>query len=247
MICISVTLAIKINCDFNLIENCVAKCYQCAVQKLIITRDNQTIEAINGLHYQKYSTEDVLTVRIIDQVVHYMPLELSHQFPRLTVLKIWSSGLRSFTQRNIRDMKYLTDLSLSGNYLETLDSNIFEFNQRITTIDFTRNRLKHIGSNLLQPLKNLIFADFYHNYCISDGARYSFDELKNNLRFKCQPTSQMMIEEMESLSNEIESLKREIEKREKKVKICEEQKDVHVKLNSLFPSILIGQFDYEDE
>lgn len=183
----------------------------------------------------------------MDQIVTFLPSGLSQYFPYLTVFKIWSSELRSFTQADVRGMKHLTDLSLSGNHLETLDSNLFEYNQRLIKIDFTRNRLRHIGTNLLKPLKSLMFADFYQNDCISDGARYNFDSLQLKLREKCKPTRDMMIIEIESLSEEIESLKREVDKREKKIKICGEERGAHAQLDSLFPSILTGEINWSDE
>lgn len=239
--------AININCAFSDLENCVRNCYQCTVQKLIVTRRNQTVEGVNGNHWDyEHTNEDVVILKIVDQLVLFLPSGLENKFPFLSVLKIWSSGLRSLVQEDIRGMKYLTDLSLSGNDLETLNSNLFEFNRRLIKIDFTRNHLKHIGLNLLKPLKSLVYADFYRNDCIHDGARYEFDKLKTSLREKCQPTSIMMAEEVESLSNEIESLNKELEIKESLIMICEEERNVHVRLHSLFPSILTNEMIWED-
>ena len=238
--------AIEVNCAFSDIENCVRNCYQCNVQKLVITRRNQTITTINGNHFKYDSNDNVVTLKIIDQLVFFLPSGFVNHFPFLSVLKIWTSGLRSIVQEDIRDMKYLTDFSLSGNDLETLNSNLFQFNQRLIKIDFTRNRLKHIGLNLLKPLKNLVYADFYRNDCIHDGARYSFEDLKTSLRKKCQPTNEMMAEEVELLSSEIESLNRELDIKEKLISTCEEEKNVHAKLDSIFPSILTGDMMVHD-
>jgi len=236
---------LKINCDFNYVENCLRSCYECVVQKLIITKPNQNTTAVNGYHFPQQNDERVRTMRVIDQLVVYMPTGIYQHFPYLSVLKIWSSGLRSLEQKDIRDLKYLTDLSFSGNRLETLNSDLFVYNTRLIKIDFTRNRLRNLGYHLLTPLQNLIFADFYQNDCISDGARYSFDKLSTRLREKCQPTTAMMTEEVQSLSNEIENLKREIEKRDMKVSICLEQR--HPKLDSLFPSIMKRELTWEGQ
>lgn len=247
------TKAVNINCKFNHLaanifsgnfvggsKSCDLNCYQCTVQKLIITKPNQTVSAINGNHQDEDIVDvyEVVILKIFDQIVNYFPSRFDDHFPFLTSLKIWSSGLRSFKQADIKEFKYLSDLSLTGNLLETLDSNVFQFNIRLMKIDFTRNRLKHVGLNLLRPLKNLIFADFYQNDCISDGARYSFGDLKTNLRENCKPTREMLLLDIESLSNEVEALEREVEHREKKIFVCEEAKDTHAKLDSLFPLIL---------
>lgn len=235
-----------ISCEFSDLENCVRNCYQCTVQNLIITKPNQNVTSIFGVHINSEdSNNDVITLRITDQILRYIPSGFYHHFPYLTVLKIWSSQLSAICQDDIRDMKYLTDLSLSDNHLEKLDSNLFQYNQRLIKVDFTRNRIKHVGANLLKPLKDLLFADFYQNDCISEGARYNFDEFKKLLREKCRPTTEMMIKEVDSLSSEVEKLKREIEMTHKKVNICEANKDDQAKLDSLFPTIFKSEMSWE--
>lgn len=262
--------SIKINCDFKYLENCIKNCYQCVVQKLIITKPNQTVTQINGEHLYGETSFNVVTLRIIDQIVIYIPSHLGrHHFPYLTNLKIWSSRLSELNQKNLREFRYLTDLSVSGNELQVLSSDIFEHNQRLRHIDFTRNRLKHIGSSILHPLRKLIFADFYEvnrmcssherrkqqpvfyfqNDCISDGAKFSFDNLITNLREKCKPTAEMMIEEIDILHRKVdrlraetESLRNEVERREQKVKVCQEGTQANARLDTLFP----GEIDWDE-
>lgn len=242
--------SLKLNCDFDYIENCVTNCYKCTVLKLVITKPNQTVTEINGNHSHGDSN-NVITLRIIDQIVRFFPSGLNSHFPNLSVLKIWSSRLMELSQKDVRRFTYLTDLSVSGNDLETLNSNIFEFNHRLQHIDFTRNRLKHIGPNILKPLTQLVYADFYQNDCLSTGAKFSFEELTSNFREKCKPTADMMLEEIDSLHlkvdyliDETESLKREIERQDKKeVKVCQEdEKEVHARLDTFFP----GEIDWDE-
>lgn len=241
----STVYAININCDFSDIENCIRNCYQCEVKDLVVTKPNQTATAINGFHLNPDDSNfDVVTLKIIDQMVSHLPSGLYQHFPYITVLRIWSSGLQTFTQKDVRELKYLTDLSLSGNLLEALDSDLFLFNRRLIKIDFSRNRLKHVGTNLLNPLKILMVADFYHNDCITDGGYFPFDDLIARLRVKCQPTNEMLIKEVQWLSNEIEMLTKEIEMRVKKTKSCEENNEL-AKLQTIFPSILAKETEWE--
>jgi hypothetical protein len=158
--------SIKLNCQYEYIENCVLNCYQCTSVKFIVTKPNQTVTDINGEHLEYENSQDANSLRIIDQIVKFFPSGLGHHFPYLLVLKIWSSSLSHLSQRDLKEFKYLTDLSVSGNNLEVLDSNLFDFNHHLKHIDFTRNRIKHVGLNLLKPLHKLAFADFYQNDCI---------------------------------------------------------------------------------
>lgn len=244
--CVS-SSALKINCEYGYRENCVRNCYQCTFREIIITKQNQTISDINGKHVWEESPADVQTIKAFEQHLAYIPSNLHQHFPFLSVLKVWSCGLRSLEQRDIRNLKYLTDLSVSGNRLETLRSDLFVFNQRLITVDFTRNRLRHIGTNFLKPLKNLVVADFYQNDCISDGGRYQFEELSLRLRRKCQPSPEMVVEELDVLSKEIELLKSEIEVERKKLKFCTDERQSHAQLDSLFPSIVIDDHRWDGQ
>lgn len=185
-------------------------------------------------------------LRVFDQIVSFLPTNISQHFPYLSVLKIWSSGLQLLNQEDIRDLKHLTDLSVSGNNLEVLKSDLFFFNKQLIKIDFTRNRLKHVGANLFRPLKYLASADFYQNDCIHDGARFLFKQLRKSLLEKCQPTRKMMREEVESLSKEIESLNSEMESKEIQLKACRDETNSYAKLDSLFPSIITENFVWND-
>lgn len=234
-------VSINISCEFKVVENCTENCYQCTARNLVITKH---FTAIDGSH--DGVTQNVTSLRIIDQLFHYIPTNFEEHFPHLSILKIWSSGLRVLSQKNIKSLHHLTILSLLGNHLEILDSNLFEFNQRLTKVDFTRNRLKHVGINLLKPLKLLMFADFFDNDCINDGAQYSFDFLKRNLREKCKPSSAMMLSDIDSQSIEIDHLRAELEKREKKIKACTDGKDAHASLNELFPLVAFGKYEEID-
>lgn len=239
LICeISKVKPIKINCDLNTLENCLEDCYQCTVKKLIVTKPNK-VTVINGFQQDEGSTQNVSNLRIIDQVAHFFPSDFDRHFPHLSVLKVWSSGLRFMSQIDLKKFPYLTVLSLLGNLLENLDSNLFMFNKRLIKIDFTRNRLKHVGTNLLRPLEALKFADFYDNDCINGGAQNSFDFLKRNLREKCPPTNNMLLDDIESLTIEVDYLRLEVEKRERKIKVCTDGIEAQETLDSLFPSISV--------
>lgn len=231
---------IKINCDLHILENCLEDCYQCTVKKLIVTKPNK-VTVINGFHQNEGSTQNVTNLRIIDQVAHFFPSDFDHHFPHLSVLKIWSSGLRFLSQMDLKNFPYLTVLSLLGNLLESLDSNLFVFNKRLIKIDFTRNRLKHVGTNLLWPLETLKFADFYDNDCINAGAKNSFAFLKRNLREKCPPTNNMLLDDIESLTKEVDYFRLEVEKRERKIKVCTDGIEAQETLDSLFPLISVTE------
>lgn len=86
------------------------------------------------------------------------------------------------------------------------------------------------------------------NDTCSDGGKFSFETLIENLRKYCKPTTEMMLRDIESLNRKVEILRsngrhlhNEIEKREKKLKICQDGKEANARLDTLFPGEIIWQ------
>lgn len=177
-----------------------------------------------------------------DQIVHHMPSSLEQYFPQLEVLQIWSCGLRSLTKNDIKVFEDLKEVSMSGNEIETLQSDLFAANPKVTKIDFSRNNLKHIGFNLLVPLENLMFVDFYQNFCINDGSRNRIGTLVRNLRRNCKPTMDMLMTDLLQLNEEVRSLKMEVKACERihGSRRCEDDMERIVGLDTLFPSIYVN-------
>lgn len=179
-----------------------------------------------------------------DQIVHHLPNSLERFFPELNVLQIWSCGLRSLSQSDLKVFENLNELSVSGNEIEVLGSNLFSENLKLTKLDFSRNNLKHLGFNLLIPLDNLIFADFYQNFCISDGSRSRKTDLIKNLRKSCQPTQEMLFDDLTTLNEEVRMMKNELKACEKvhRSRRCgDDDRSRIIGLDSLFPSIFVNE------
>jgi Leucine-rich repeat (LRR) protein len=208
---------------------------------LIITKPNQTVTKI---FTNIPKVNEIKVLKMHDQIVHHLPTSLETFFPELNVLQIWSCGLRSLSQSDLKVFENLNELSLSGNEIEVLPSNLFSENLKISKIDFSRNNLKHVGFNLLTSLDNLIFADFYRNFCISDGSRSRKVDLIKNLRKSCKPTHEMLIEDLTTLNEEVKMMKNELKACEKvhRSRRCgDDDRGTIVGLDSLFPSIFVSE------
>lgn len=231
--------SITFNCQYVDIESCTHNCKQCKAVNLIITKANQTVTKIFGYSGNLAGVE---SLKIHDQLVRYLPRDLDYFFPQLEALQVWSCGLKILTQRDVSIYTELREISVSRNEIETLPSNLFEKNHKIIKIDFSRNRLKHLGFNILQPLKSLMYADFYQNDCINEGIFNGLQSLMRNLRRKCKPTAEMLLDDVRTLNDRVETLETELMTCEKihKNRRCEVERKSLVALDTLFPSILIN-------
>ncbi|KAL7010834.1 hypothetical protein ACKWTF_013969 [Chironomus riparius] len=245
LICIVIrsSLSITLNCQFIDLEFCSSSTcvQQCKAVNFIITKPNQTVTKI---FTNIPKIEEIKVLKMHDQIIHHLPTSLENFFPELNVLQIWSCGLRSLSQNDLKVFEKLNELSVSGNEIEVLPSDLFSQNSKLTKIDFSRNNLKHIGFNLLTQLDNLYFADFYQNFCISDGSRSRKTDLIKNLRKSCKPTQEMLIEDLTTLNEEVKMMKNELKACEKvhRSRRCgDDDRSRIVGLDSLFPSIFVSE------
>lgn len=128
-----------------------------------------------------------------------MPKEIEKFFPDLEAIKIIMSNLKSIKKADLKPFSKLKELCLGKNDLETLDSDLFEFNRELRFVSFYQNKLKFIGEDILKPLKKLEDARFMYNCCISQEALKSSDipELVDSLTKQCSSTRMIVIEQTE--------------------------------------------------
>lgn len=230
--------ALTFNCMYFDKEVCNYNCQYysetCKAVNMIITKPNQTVNKIFGLNRDK---DQVHVLKIHDQLIRYFPMNISSFFPNIEVIQIWSSGLKTLSQKDLAPFTQLRELSVSRNEIENLSSDIFEMNQNLIKIDFSRNRLKHVGYFILKPLKHLIYVDFYQNDCINHGSQNGIEALTKKLRKKCKPTLEMMSEDLTRLNERVEMLELIAAEKSHRNRRCDSDL---VPLDTLFPSIFIG-------
>lgn len=123
---------------------------------------------------------------IDEQKMIFLPENLSLHFPNLKGLIIDSSELSSFSKEDLQQFPQLKFLMIGNNNIEVLENDLFERNEHIEWLTFINNFTKHIGSEILNPLKDLKVANFQRNTCVSFKAlRADVDSLKTLFRRDC--------------------------------------------------------------
>lgn len=156
-----------------------------------IATEDVTITSINGEDASHYGDKKITYLDINDQTVHYLPKGIENFFPLLEKLSIVGAELESVKSDNLKPFVHLKTVNLKNNKITTLDSNVFESNPEITTLWISHNKLKHIGADILTPLKKLTYADFSSNDCVDklideEGSdKTDFSALVNDFKTKC--------------------------------------------------------------
>lgn len=118
----------------------------------------------------------------------YFPLNLSVLMSNLKAIQIIGCGLRELNASDLKNFTELTSLWLPRNEIEILRSGTFDGNLKLRKLSLFGNQLKIIESNILTPLKSLVFVSFERNLCIDmSGDDDNLNELKGEITIKCEP------------------------------------------------------------
>jgi Leucine-rich repeat (LRR) protein len=166
---------------------------QCEVEGLVITDRIQTITSANGHTGTYYHSQNVKSVRFESQTMNFMPKGLEKLLPQIERISIYNSNLKEIKKEDLAPFPMLKNLWISDNDLETLPSNLFEANPELIYVQFTYEKLKYVGENILSPLKKLEYADFSDNPCIDKHAasKEEIPALIAELQDKCQQPQEL--------------------------------------------------------
>lgn len=177
----------------------------CLVQSMNVTRRAESISSasVSGI-------SQVKGVMIESQTIHYMPKFDEFFGQRLEVMIIVSSHMKVIDKEDLRNYPNLELLRLWYNDLEWLPEDLFEFTPKLRSIDFDGNQLKHIGANILQPLKQLKVVGFNGAGCVNYQAdiKEKIELLKGKLLEGCQCSSQL------ETSTKVRELEMQVESRD---------------------------------
>lgn len=142
--------------------------------------------------------------------VEYFPRNLKFFFPRLNVVNIISSGIKSLSRQDLIGLHDLSVLGIQQNELTSIPSNLFDNTKKLQFISFMENKLGNLSSKLLKPLdhKSMLKIDFWWNLSIhkrfdlgSTGETYaSIEELMEVIDANCKQPPEDLEEEEKSFS-----------------------------------------------
>lgn len=194
----SVASCISIDCEFkdDFIHDWKLR-YTCRTKKFLVDDDARIVRTITGEHLKNKTIE-----RKSDDVTQYFargvnidrfPGGLGAHFENLEVIRITACNLRLVLKEDLENLDNLKFLDLIGNKMEKLESDTFEHTRGLREVILNNNRLQFIGSNLLEPLQQLISVSFGGNFCATgfskDSSQEQLARLKTEIKLKCSDIS----------------------------------------------------------
>lgn len=202
---LEVSTSILIDCEFknDYIHDWGLR-YSCRTKKIVVKGDDRKIGVVNGEHLKNMTSENVTQYFARGLNIERFPQGLGENFVNVEVVRITSCNMRLLLKEDMTNLDNLKFLDLVGNKIEKLSSNTFENALNLIEVILNNNRLKFIGSNILEPLKRLEKVSFGGNVCVQAYANHSDEQLarlKTEIMLKCSDISladvMMRFDEME--------------------------------------------------
>ena len=195
------------SCDFKKISDL----YICNVQGLTISEPKTLITNVSGIHISHLRLVDVEYLRMINQNIEFLPINIAEYFPNLKKIKVKRSMLQYITENDFRGLTQLSVVYMTNNRLKDLPCGVFNTNKRLEEIHFEDNILTEIGADVFKPLALLTVAHFRNNNCINKDVENSYEvpALLNEITTKCFMNSESTrvyprtIKELENTVNNI--------------------------------------------
>lgn len=144
------------------------KVYYCTATGLEVNSPITIVDGVEGTHENDKTNDDVKMLYMFSSPnMMFMPKGIEIYFGHLERLGITNTGLVAITQNDLKPFPNLLVLYLSGNKLTSLNSGLFNFNQKLKYIDFDDNKLNSIAADIFDPILELEAIKLKGNVCIS--------------------------------------------------------------------------------
>lgn len=162
--------------------------YEC--RPVVISPENSSVlEAVKGNHLAGKSNLDVAFLYIVGQDLTYVPKGIENFLPNLKGIQYYISNLMKISADDLKPFPQLLIFYVHTGNLVSLDGNLFQYTLDLQWVGFFKNKIEHIGHNLLTDLHQLQHIHFGENVCTSLFANSieEVKELNEKLPILCSP------------------------------------------------------------
>lgn len=201
--------AITINCEFSELGWAyLGNQYTCHVKNLQLETANVVVEGINGVHSSGKSHDDVIALNIQNQVCHFMPRGFENFFKNIQGLQVHISGLKAIFKEDLKPFPMLKSFYIMECKLTVIQPDLFEYNPKLTYINFDENRIRSIAPGTIDSINDLEQLHMSGNVCVSKSAteRKAVSAVEREILKECQD-----YKDTDEISNRIQHLKKLVE------------------------------------
>jgi hypothetical protein len=184
----SFSSAIEFNCNFTIrSDTLLPSTYACVVTTVNL-EGNETLTAVHGTHLENKTNADVRHIEgSFKRNLTFIPKGMENFFPNISALRFSYCNISRVNSDDLNAFDQLEWFAMEGNPIEHIPRNFFAENSKIRVVFLNSNKIKHVGTGLLDSLQDLNHASFAANTCINKWATSAnqMPELIEVLRTNC--------------------------------------------------------------
>lgn len=167
--------------------------YPCQAQ-VIFVGDSRAVTEVSHNHLAGKNNSDVTQLHIINQVVGFIPNNVSEFFPNLDYFDVFNTAVAEITRDSLKGLHRLRIFYADWNRIKSIGSDLFADNLELQEISFYSNPIKHVAHRVFDHLTQLKHLNFAHTACINSDAsgRTATVQLILKLPISCPPTFEMI-------------------------------------------------------
>jgi hypothetical protein len=164
---------IDLKCNFFTYSNH----YECQVFGRRIYNESETV-TFSGAHLTGYYDNSVTMLAFYQTLMYYIPKNLFSKFTELTRLECDLCYLKKIEKSDFQNAGNLIHLGLRIGLIKTLQNNLFDYCDKLETINLIANKIENVEEKAFSGLKKLKELYLHHNF-IADLKLGTFDDLIN--------------------------------------------------------------------
>lgn len=130
-------------------------------------------------HLDSKTNSDVRALNLENQRITRIPKKIDQFFYSLNALSFYKSDILRVSKYDLQPFVKLQYLGLKDNKITKLPGDLFQFTPSLVDVDFSGNRIRTIGSDLLDHAPRIRFIHFVSNVCTSISVRDDPSALRN--------------------------------------------------------------------
>lgn len=183
--------------------------YYCDVSSLSVNSQYTNVTGATGTHLTRFNNDGVTGLSFGDcPSMLFLPSKIETIFKKLEAIQIYRTGLKRITKNDLKPFTKLRAFRICHSNIETLEKDLFIYNNQLEVIWLDNNKITHIDGNLLNSLPNLRDIDLRVNYCIDINAVTRGDVARVAIYFRsqCQDSDRVLMGKLEILVEQLSQL-----------------------------------------
>lgn len=192
----STITSLILNCDFNYNFDwfIIGRVYTCFVNSTFINHElNNSVTNALGNHRIFKGNGDVRGLFILKKEIHFFPRSIGEKFfKNIAGLTINDSKLKEIHQSDLEEFPKLREIFIASNEIETLEANLFKFNENLELLWLDGNKIRSIDSKIFDNLSKLRYLNIRERKsCTGVMKKIQYDHyaveqfIKGTLKRKC--------------------------------------------------------------